>query len=36
MKFIIEGCGEDLESNGGLVLAGKILAGLDLDERLNG
>lgn len=36
MKFIIQGCSEALESNGGLVLAGKILAGLDLDRRLNG
>ena len=36
MKFIIQGCNEDLESNGGLVLAGKILGGLDLDRRLNG
>lgn len=36
MKFIIQGCSEALESNGGLVLAGKILAGLNLDGRLNG
>ncbi len=36
MKFIIQGCREDVESNGGLVLAGKILTGLDLDARLNG
>ena len=36
MKFIIQGCKEALESNGGLALAGKILAGLDLDRRLNG
>ena len=35
MKFIIQGCDEDLESNGGLALAGKILAGLNLDDRLN-
>ena len=35
MKFIIQACREDLESNGGLVLAGKILAGLDLDRRVN-
>ena len=35
MKFIIQAGHEALESNGGLVLAGKILAGLDLDRRVN-
>jgi hypothetical protein len=35
MKFIIQAGREALESNGGLVLAGKILAGLDLDRRVN-
>lgn len=36
MKFIIQASGEMLESNAGLLLAGKILAGLDLDRRANG
>lgn len=36
MKFIIQASREMLESNAGLVLAGKILAGLDLDRRANG
>lgn len=36
MKFIIQASREMLESNTGLVLAGKILAGLDLDRRANG
>lgn len=36
MKFIIQAGSEALESNGGLVLAGKILTGLDLDRRMNG
>ena len=36
MKFIIQAGRERLESNGGLVLGGKILAGLDLDRRVNG
>lgn len=35
MKFIIQAGREALESNGGLVLAGKIFAGLDLDRRVN-
>lgn len=35
MKFIIQAGREALESNGGLVLAGKILSGLDLDRRVN-
>ena len=35
MKFIIQAGHEALESNGGLVLAGNILAGLDLDRRVN-
>jgi len=36
MKFIIQAGKERLESNGGLVLGGKILSGLDLDRRVNG
>jgi hypothetical protein len=36
IKFIIQAGRERLESNGGLVLGGKILAGLDLDRRVNG
>jgi len=36
MKFIIQAGKERLESNGGLVLGGKILSGLDLDRRGNG
>ena len=36
MKFIIQAGREALESNGGLVLAGKILEGLDLERRVNG
>lgn len=36
MKFIIQGCKDMLESNGGLAPAGKILAGLELDRRLDG
>ena len=36
MKFIIQAGSEALESNAGLVLAGKILAGLDLDRLTNG
>ena len=36
MKFVIQASREMLESNAGLVLAGKILAGLDLDRRANG
>jgi hypothetical protein len=35
MKFIIQAGREVLESTGGLVLAGKIFAGLDLDRRVN-
>lgn len=36
MKFVFEAGREMLESNAGLVLAGKILARLGLDERVNG
>jgi len=36
MKFIIQAGKERLESNGGLVLGGKILSGLNLDRRVNG
>ena len=35
IKFIIQAGEERLESNGGLVLGGKILSGLDLDRRVN-
>lgn len=35
MKFIIQAGREALESNGGLLLAGKIFAGLDMDRRMN-
>ncbi len=36
MKFIIQAGKERLESNGGLVLGGKVLSGLGLDRRVNG
>ena len=36
IKFIIQAGKERLESNGGLVLGGKILSGLELDRRVNG
>lgn len=36
IKFIIQAGKERLESNGGLVLGGKIMAGLELDRRVNG
>ena len=36
IKFIIQAGKERLESNGGLVLGGKILSGLELDRRANG
>ncbi|MDO9540808.1 MAG: hypothetical protein Q7J98_00605 [Kiritimatiellia bacterium] len=35
MGFIIQAGRDVLESNDGLVLAGKIFAGLDLDWRIN-
>ena len=36
MKFIMQAGKERLESNGGLVLGGKILSGLDLGRCVNG